>query len=69
MYVERPQEPEAQPTAWLDQIEAEHANLQAALEWCFAHGETELGRRLCIAMVWFWRSQGHLNEGQLWLVN
>ncbi|HET9493410.1 MAG TPA: helix-turn-helix domain-containing protein, partial [Chloroflexia bacterium] len=40
---------------WLDRLEAEHANLRAALVWAFAAGdeEVEIGARLCLALSKF----------------
>lgn len=53
----------------LDQIETEHANLRAALDWALENGSAglESGLRLAGAMGWFWRVHGHLSEGRRYL--
>lgn len=50
----------------LQQAEAEHDNLRAALSWSqTAGGETDL--RLVGALWWFWYLGGHWSEGRGWL--
>jgi predicted ATPase/DNA-binding CsgD family transcriptional regulator len=52
----------------LDQLEAEHDNLRAALEWSLTqaeHGEASL--RLASALLAFWHQRGHVSEGRAWL--
>lgn len=50
---------------WLDQYEAEHDNLRAALEWCDAHESRAAMRlRLAAACGRFWRVHGYLSEGR-----
>jgi predicted ATPase/DNA-binding XRE family transcriptional regulator len=53
---------------WLDRLEREHDNLQAALAWsnADADGGVPLGR-LVKALGWFWYLRGHLNVGRPWL--
>lgn len=54
--------------AALDDLEAEHDNLRAALDGCFCReGDTEMGLRLAANLSEFWATRGHLSEGQHWL--
>jgi predicted ATPase/class 3 adenylate cyclase len=48
---------------WLDQLEREHANLRAALDWALGDGESTLALRLAAALGMFWRVRGHMAEG------
>jgi non-specific serine/threonine protein kinase len=70
----------ARPVAWLRQMEAEHANLRAALSWWvdedtehpdgYAEPEgarVELGLRLAAALFWFWNTHDYLSEGRGYL--
>ena len=54
-------------TAWLDRLEREHANIQAALEWNLT---TPAGRELALSVLatltWFWYRRGFFNEGRIW---
>ena len=54
-------------TAWLNRLEREHDNIQAALEWCLT---TPTGRELALSVLatltWFWYRRGFLNEGRIW---
>lgn len=53
---------------WLDRLEAEHANLRAAMAWSQESAEdAELGLRIAAVLAWFWRLRGHLTEGRRWL--
>jgi predicted ATPase/DNA-binding CsgD family transcriptional regulator len=52
---------------WLARLEAEHANLRAALAWFLAHGDAE-GAQLLAGRLWdFWFMTGHAAEGRQWL--
>lgn len=50
---------------WLDQLEMEHNNLRAALEWSKAEQEgTEMELRLAGALWRFWEIRGYYAEGR-----
>jgi predicted ATPase/class 3 adenylate cyclase len=63
--------------AALDQLEAEHDNLRAALAWSLqtpaagpSPGDREraaTGLRLAQALAWFWYRYGYATEGRRWL--
>jgi tetratricopeptide (TPR) repeat protein len=53
--------------SWLDRLEAEHPNIQTALEWALEHDAPEDGLRLATAAVMFWHLRGHDREGYQWL--
>ncbi len=48
-------------------LEAEHANLRAALTWLEAAGEAGLLLRLTAALGIFWSGLGYYQEGRAWL--
>jgi predicted ATPase/DNA-binding CsgD family transcriptional regulator len=53
---------------WLNQLEVEHDNLRAALEWSLTqaeHGEASL--QLAGALSMFWYRRGYISEGRAWL--
>jgi predicted ATPase/DNA-binding SARP family transcriptional activator len=52
--------------AFLDQLEAEWHNLQAALQWSMVRGDADKRLRLVIALSWFWYIRGYYTEGRRW---
>jgi predicted ATPase/DNA-binding SARP family transcriptional activator/DNA-binding CsgD family transcriptional regulator len=52
---------------WLERLETERGNLNAALSWALESGEAELGLQLSGALGEFWHLRGHLGEGRRWL--
>ena len=49
---------------WLDEIEAEHDNIRAALDRLGAAGDTQLALLLAEAVWRFWKLRGHPPEGE-----
>ncbi|MFF0728788.1 BTAD domain-containing putative transcriptional regulator [Streptomyces sp. NPDC004134] len=47
---------------WLGRLDAETANLRAALAGCVARGEGEAALRLCGALGWYWFLRGSYRE-------
>jgi predicted ATPase len=53
--------------AWLDRLDREQGNLQAALRWAIDVGEPERGLRAAAAVWRFWQVRGHFGSGLDWL--
>jgi non-specific serine/threonine protein kinase len=51
----------------MGRLDAEHANLRAALAWSVEQGRGEAALRLGGALQDFWYLRGHLREGRRWL--
>ena len=52
---------------WKNRLELDHDNLRVALACSLEGDQIEAGLKLAGALAWFWHSQGHLSEGDLWL--
>jgi predicted ATPase/transcriptional regulator with XRE-family HTH domain len=52
--------------AWMDRLNRDHNNLNAALGWASERRLEETGLRLVAALGLFWGGRGHLREGRLW---
>jgi predicted ATPase/transcriptional regulator with XRE-family HTH domain len=52
--------------AWLERLDAEAANLRAALAWTTTGGDPCVGLRLAGALGWYWILRGYVEEGRLW---
>jgi predicted ATPase/DNA-binding XRE family transcriptional regulator len=51
---------------WLEKLECEFDNLEAALSWSWETGDREIAVRMATALWRFWFIRGHLSEGQRW---
>jgi predicted ATPase/DNA-binding XRE family transcriptional regulator len=52
---------------WLERLEAENANLRAAMSWAMDTDDAETAARLGWALWLFWRFHGHQREGRRWM--
>src|SRR5712692_1760536 len=52
-----------QQAMWFGQLEQEHDNLRAAMNWLLEQKEAEVALRLGTALWWFWYTQEHRHEG------
>lgn len=50
--------------AWLEHLEREHENLQAALQWLLERHEFESAMRIAAALHMYWFLSGRLSEGR-----
>jgi predicted ATPase/DNA-binding CsgD family transcriptional regulator len=53
--------------AWLQQLDLEHDNIRAAIEWSLLEGNVEMALRIGSAVWRFWSTRGYLTEGRTWL--
>jgi predicted ATPase/DNA-binding CsgD family transcriptional regulator len=58
--------PEADQIASLDRLEAEHANIRAALAWALNY-DAQAALHLAGTLLWFWGFRGRASEGRVWL--
>jgi predicted ATPase/Tfp pilus assembly protein PilF len=49
--------------AWVDRVDVEHDNLQAAIRRCAEAGDRETGLRIAAAITGFWHARGYPREG------
>ncbi len=61
-----PELPGADGPEWLVQLELDHENLRAALEWIDGKQLPELFDRLVTSLALFWELRGHLQSGGRW---
>jgi predicted ATPase/class 3 adenylate cyclase len=52
---------------WLDRLDRDHENLQAALRWAIDAGEAERGMRAAASVWRFCHLRGHVAAGRAWL--
>ncbi len=64
--VERADPWQAAPQVWLNDVQAEHDNLRAALTWSLTN-DPEMALRLAGGLWRFWSQRGHWTEGRGWL--
>src|SRR5215217_8185092 len=57
----------AQQCTWLARLDAEDANIRAALLWDLEHGLAESAVRMARALWRYWSARGRLIEGRSWL--
>jgi predicted ATPase/DNA-binding SARP family transcriptional activator len=59
----------ADQASWLERLQVDHANLQAALRWAGQTGDTDLTLMMAARMWRFWQLRGHFADGRRWLEN
>jgi predicted ATPase/DNA-binding CsgD family transcriptional regulator len=50
-----------------EQLETEHGNISATLEWSLSSGDSELGLKLIGSIFYFWWRGGHWTEWEHWV--
>jgi len=53
--------------SWIQRLNAEHNNCQAALNWAISHQQTKLAIRLASALWEYWVERGYYREGRRFL--
>lgn len=53
--------------AWMKELEEEHDNLRAALQWAIESNEAESALRIAGSIWRFWQIHGHVEEGAKWM--
>jgi predicted ATPase/class 3 adenylate cyclase len=53
--------------AWLNRLEHDHDNVQAALQWALDQRELEAALQLCRALWKFWQCHSHYGVGRRWM--
>jgi len=61
----RPKEPDL--PAWMKQLEEEHDNIRAALQWTLEQNEVDAALRIAGAVWKLWQIHGHVEEGVEWM--
>ncbi|MDQ1709340.1 MAG: hypothetical protein QOG49_725 [Frankiaceae bacterium] len=51
---------------WLRALDAEYANLRAALDWTIDNGHAEIAARIALALYRFWYNGHHISESRGW---
>lgn len=56
-----------QQVEWMARLDADHANLRAALSWLLAQDQVDASLRMAAALWRFWWTRGYLSQGRNWL--
>jgi predicted ATPase/DNA-binding SARP family transcriptional activator len=54
----------ADQASWLERLQAEHANLQAALGWASQTGDSDMALLMAARLWRFWQLRGHFADGR-----
>lgn len=54
-------------SVWMKDLEEEHDNLRAALQWALENNDIESALRIAGAIWRFWQIHGHVEEGSKWM--